>query len=161
MGINKPRGIFIKVLFIVTFSVSIGIIFAGPLHNIITDALAGESEGSEDEADFDNIIINNDDYEKDRKGPVPFAHKKHAKEYGLLCWDCHHQYDDEGKNEYSPWGVTEKCSDCHDASVKEGNIVKLQTAYHLTCKTCHEEMKIFGDEPFVYRKCTKCHESNE
>jgi hypothetical protein len=111
-----------------------------------------------DPQELDNITINNSDYEKDRKGPVLFPHRKHALDFKVLCWECHHNYDDK-VNVWSPWGETEKCIACHDPMEADGEIVKLQTAYHLNCKTCHTEKKIFTDaDPLAYRKCTTCHE---
>jgi hypothetical protein len=108
--------------------------------------------------DLDTIIINNTDYDNDRKGPVAFPHRKHALDYKVLCWDCHHNYDDDQVNVWSPWEGTEKCIDCHDPTEADGKILKLQTAYHVNCKTCHVEQKIFDDDPLAYRKCTTCHE---
>ncbi len=118
-------------------------------------------EGITQYHELDYIIINNTDYEKDRKGPVPFPHRKHALDYQVSCWDCHHDYGDE-ENEWSPWGETEKCIECHDPYEKDGDILKLQTAYHLNCKKCHLERKIFKDEsPLAYRRCTTCHAKAE
>ena len=124
-------------------------------------AFAGENESVDDEDNLDVIVINNDVYEKDRRGPVIFPHLKHAKDDKLLCWECHHEYDDGGNNIYVPWNSTLACADCHDPDEKVDNVVKLQTAYHLSCKNCHEKMKIYGDEPFAYRKCNRCHEREE
>ena len=117
------------------------------------------AQGSEAESQaLDNIIINNDDYDNDRKGPVQFPHRKHAWDYKVLCWDCHHNYDNDNVNVWAPWGETEKCIDCHDPVESDGEIMKLQTAYHLNCKTCHIERKIFKDKgPLEYRKCNTCH----
>ncbi len=107
--------------------------------------------------ELDYVVIDNEVYEKDRKGPVSFAHRKHAKEYGVSCWDCHHDYADSG-NTWSPWGDTMACVECHDPYEDDGAIMKLQTAYHLNCKTCHKEKAVFGNDAQAYRKCTTCHE---
>lgn len=103
------------------------------------------------------MIIDNEVYEKERKGPVLFAHRKHAKEYGVSCWDCHHDYAD-GENIWAPWEDTMACIECHDPAQDDGAIMKLQTAYHLNCKTCHKEQAVFGNDAQAYRKCTTCHE---
>lgn len=113
-------------------------------------------EGITEYHELDHIIINNSDYKKDRKGPVPFPHRKHALDYQVSCWDCHHIYEGE-VNEWAPWGETYKCIECHDPLEKVGNTEKLQTAYHLSCKKCHLEKKIFEDEPLAYRRCSTCH----
>lgn len=106
--------------------------------------------------ELDYIVINNEVYEKDRKGPVYFGHRKHAKEYGVSCWDCHHDYVDD-KNMWSPWTDTMECVECHDPYEDNGAIMRLQTAYHLNCKTCHKENAVFGNDAQAYRKCNTCH----
>ncbi|MFC1532816.1 cytochrome c3 family protein [Thermodesulfobacteriota bacterium] len=159
MNINKGSGLFTKTFFIITLCLSAVFILTVYGNKAVTAVLAGEPENTTDIQKLDVIVIDNKDYyEKDRKGPVSFPHKKHAREYKLLCWECHHEYED-GKNIYSPWGATEKCSECHDPEEKQDDVMKLQTAYHLNCKICHKTLAIFGDEPLVYRKCTKCHEN--
>ncbi|MFC1867628.1 cytochrome c3 family protein [Thermodesulfobacteriota bacterium] len=161
MKINrKLSGGFKKTVLFITVCVSVGIILAisGTTSVIRADNDATESPGDANEYDF--IVIDNEGYEKDRKGPVNFAHKKHALEYKLLCWECHHEYID-GKNIYSPWGTTKKCVECHDPTEKQEKVMKLQTSYHLNCKICHKKMAVFGDNSFEYRKCNKCHEKAE
>jgi hypothetical protein len=150
--LNKP----FKTALIICSCLIIGFLFIKSDFKIQMNAFAEEQEMDIDETDLDVILINNQDYDKDRKGPVSFPHKAHAKDYNLLCWDCHHEYED-GENIYSPWGTTLLCADCHDPYEKFDEVVKLKTAYHLSCKTCHEKMKIYGDEPFAYRKCNRCH----
>ena len=147
MRIKKTLGGFSKIWLIVILCVSIGIIFT---------LKAGVTEMHE----FDVIILDKNDFPKRRKGPVRFEHRKHALNYNVSCWDCHHEYED-GKNIYSPWNSTLQCADCHDPETKEDNIVKLQTAFHLSCKTCHEKEKIFGDNPLAYRECNRCHEKEK
>lgn len=126
---------------------------------------AGDNEGSEDKAvagaegsqGLDVIIISNDVYDKDRKGPVTFSHRKHAKDYGISCWDCHHVYE-EGINTWSPWEGADKCSDCHDPDEKMDGAMKLQTAYHVNCKNCHKDMAKEKKTTGPYRKCLTCHQ---
>ncbi|NLD38503.1 MAG: cytochrome c3 family protein [Desulfatiglans sp.] len=102
------------------------------------------------------IIIDNNGYRTDRKGPSRFEHVKHARDYKISCWECHHDYKD-GKNIWSPWGEIKKCSDCHDPLEKIENRPGLQAAYHKNCKVCHNEKRIFKDDNLAYRKCTTCH----
>ena len=151
MRINKRWGLLSIVLLIILFCVSGGVV-AIKAQNPTNDI-----EGVSGTNKFDIITIDNSGYEKDRKGPVEFAHKEHARDYEIFCWDCHHDYQDN-QNIWSPWGTTQKCIACHDPSQKKDTAMKLQTAYHLNCKTCHIERKIFQDEPLAYRKCFKCHE---
>ena len=146
---KKKRWRLLKMgLFIICLFISGGIFAASGQTN---------QESISEYHELDNIIINNSGYKKDRKGPVHFPHRKHALDYHVSCWDCHHDYGDE-VNEWSPWGETRKCVECHDPLEKTGDIEKLQTAYHLSCKKCHRERKIFKDEPsLAYRRCTTCH----
>jgi hypothetical protein len=104
----------------------------------------------------DEVTIENQ-YEKDRKPPVKLTHKKHATDYGVSCEDCHHDYQG-GKNVWKEGDEVKKCSACHDPENKQGNVDKLNNAYHQNCKDCHKELVKSGkskDAP--YRKCTKCH----
>ena len=170
--------------------------------------------------DLEVITIENKDYKKDRKGPAKFEHVKHAREYKISCWECHHEYKEDQQNEetlatveeqveetepveevlevedaadaedvedlaqaeegaqtgedlkseqplpkeltaqniWSPWGITKKCSECHDPQVKKNDVIKLQAAYHKNCKNCHKERRIYGNKILDYRKCTACHQ---
>jgi hypothetical protein len=161
MRISKGPVTLTKFLLITVICVSIGVLstIVGLKNN--AGAEPEEDSGIHDYQGLDVIVINNDIYEKDRKGLCYFEHRKHAFEYDISCWKCHHDFDD-GENIWSPWeGETLLCSDCHDPEDEDGNIVKLHTAYHLNCKGCHEEREIFGDDPLAYRKCTTCHEKTE
>ena len=94
------------------------------------EAAADDSEKdmAVDESDESNVIvIDNEDYEKNRQGRVVFTHTKHAKDYNVSCWDCHHEYDDK-KNLWTPLGETLACGDCHDPSEVQEEAVRLQTA---------------------------------
>lgn len=152
--------------------------------------------------DLEVITINNKGYKKDRKGPAKFDHVKHARDYKISCWECHHEYKDNkqtkkvdeaeeiqqaeqtekkvddvknvenvkneqnektlpkeltAQNIWSPWGKTKKCIECHDPVEKKNDTLKLQAAYHINCKTCHKERRIYGNDYLAYRKCTTCH----
>lgn len=160
MRVYGNVGGFIKIILILLICVSAVFLFTTSNMKSVITAFAEEPESASESEDLDTILIDNEDYEKDRKGPVLFPHKKHARDFKILCWDCHHEYDD-GENIYSPWGDAYACIDCHDPYEKMDNIVKLQTAYHLSCKGCHEKMEIYGDEPLAYRKCNRCHEDRQ
>jgi hypothetical protein len=153
-------GGYIKIILMIMVCVSMVFLFTTSDLKSVLNAFAEEQEEMSETEDLDTIVIDNKDYEKDRKGPVIFPHLAHARDYKILCWDCHHEYDD-GENIYEPWVETLACIDCHDPYEKFDTIVKLQTAYHLSCKGCHEEMKIYGDEPLAYRKCNRCHEDKK
>jgi hypothetical protein len=103
----------------------------------------------------DEIIIENQDYETDRKKPVVFSHKKHMEEYDIACTKCHHAYQN-GKNIWKEGNPVEKCADCHDPTEDQDDVMKLQTAYHNNCKNCHKEVSKEGKEA-PYQKCSDCH----
>lgn len=99
-----------------------------------------------------DIKINNEGYAKDKKGPVPFSHKAHIEKHGVLCIECHHVYKD-GKNVWKEGDPVQKCGECHNPLKREGNVHKLQNAFHKNCKECH---KAKNAGPF--KKCNDCHE---
>ena len=128
-----------------------------------TDKVEGISSGDEKEGGARNlnvILLNNQGYKKKRKGPVEFTHKKHAYEYRFLCWDCHHDYKD-GQNIWVPWGVTKRCSQCHDPRKKEPNKIMLQKAFHYQCKGCHRDLEKIGRKAGAYDKCGGCHKKKD
>ncbi|MBN2124287.1 MAG: cytochrome c3 family protein [Deltaproteobacteria bacterium] len=118
-------------------------------------AKEGQQEAVVSEADV--VVIDNGDYEKDRRGPVRFTHKRHALDYGISCWDCHHKYEG-GRNDWRPWDETLMCSDCHEAQTDQEKAVNLQKAFHANCKGCHESMAKEGKKTGPHRGCFGCHE---
>lgn len=110
-----------------------------------------------DSSGLDVIVINKEGYTKDRRGPVTFTHKKHALDYKILCWECHHEYVD-GKNVWVPWDSADSCDTCHDPQEKQDNAMKLKTAYHVNCKNCHKALAKENKKSGPYRKCLQCHE---
>jgi len=106
----------------------------------------------------DEIVISNEGYQTDKKGPVKLSHKKHAAEYGAKCTDCHHIYKD-GKNVLTEKDPIEKCSKCHSPLKKEGKVLKLNLAYHKNCKNCHKEISEKDpSKKAPFKKCNDCHE---
>jgi hypothetical protein len=108
----------------------------------------------------DDILLENEDYKKDRKGPVPFSHLNHSEDYEVACDQCHHEYDD-GKNVWQEGDTVKKCGDCHDPKETKGDIKKLQLAFHRNCKNCHKELAKEGiSEDAPFKKCGDCHEKS-
>ncbi|MBU2498331.1 MAG: cytochrome c family protein [Proteobacteria bacterium] len=106
----------------------------------------------------EEVIVDSDVYDTDRKGPVVLSHRIHAEDYDVACKECHHDYDEDGKSLWEEGDPVEKCGSCHDPSVNEGNMKKLRIAFHINCKGCHKRMKkegISDDAP--YRNCYDCH----
>lgn len=165
---HKPGSTFRSALIIMLLFIA-GFAFIS--YNTILHAENGEDPSKivQESPDLDIIIINNNIYKEERKEPVRFEHKKHAMDRKITCFECHHEYkEDENlgedkkdrENLYDPWKETKKCSKCHDPLEIKDKAPKLQAAYHLSCKGCHEKRKIFKDKPqgpLEYRKCTPCH----
>jgi hypothetical protein len=124
-------------------------------------AAAEKPTESGSSSDLDVIIINNKDYKSKRRGPVTFPHLKHAKDYNISCWQCHHQYDDT-VNVWDPWSEeTLGCADCHQPLKGEGQLVGLQKAYHLLCRDCHKTLLEQHKKAGPYRGCLQCHEKTK
>ena len=115
---------------------------------------------AESDSDKDVIVIDNKDYKSKRRGPVAFSHLKHAKDYNVSCWDCHHEFEDN-VNVWVPWSETARCADCHDPGKGDEEMVGLQKAYHVNCKTCHEKLAGQNKKTGPYRGCFGCHEKGK
>jgi|GEM_PF-181952 len=121
-------------------------------------AVAADETGAvERPQQIDQITLHYQSYEKDRQGPVGFSHGRHAREYQISCWECHHEYSTDGKNIWAPWGKTEKCIACHEPNEKEDGVLSLTAAFHSKCMTCHEERDIYKGEIKRYKDCGQCH----
>jgi hypothetical protein len=101
------------------------------------------------------IVIENEGYKKDIKGPVAFNHQQHSEDYGIQCEECHHEYQD-GKNIWQEGMEVKKCIACHDPQKKQGNADRLNNAFHKNCRNCHKDIK--DDDKAPYRKCSGCHQ---
>lgn len=123
-------------------------------------AAAAESKESTSPSDGDVIVIDNEDYKSKRRGPVAFSHLKHAKDYKISCWDCHHEYEDN-VNVWVPWSETARCADCHDPGKGDSEMVGLQKAYHMNCKTCHQQLADQKKKTGPYRGCYGCHQKEK
>ena len=121
-----------------------------------TAGIASDVKAKADPGNLNLILLDNPGYKKKRKGPVEFTHKKHAYQYRLFCWDCHHDYKD-GQNVWVPWGETKRCNQCHDPKSKEHNKIMLQKAFHYQCKGCHKDLAKKKMKTGAYRKCGGCH----
>jgi hypothetical protein len=102
----------------------------------------------------EDILIENEGYKSDKKGPVKLSHKKHSTDYGAACTDCHHEYEGD-KNVWKEGQPVKKCAECHDPQKTEGNVKRLMTAYHNNCKDCHKQ---HPDTNAPYKKCNDCHQ---
>ncbi|MCD6295706.1 MAG: Ig-like domain-containing protein, partial [Deltaproteobacteria bacterium] len=105
----------------------------------------------------DVIMIDNQGFKVRKKGPVKLHHKKHGRDYKVACTECHHVYQG-GKNVWTEKDEVKTCISCHHPQKKQGNVDKLQNAYHKNCKTCHK--KLVRENKSVtapYKKCGDCH----
>lgn len=106
----------------------------------------------------EDMMIDNEGYEPDRKSPVSFSHLNHAEDYEVSCMQCHHEYRD-GENVWNEGDPVKKCIECHSPVENQGEVKKLSIAFHKNCKACHRNLAKEGitkDAP--YRQCTDCHE---
>jgi len=106
----------------------------------------------------DEILINNDEYRQNRKGPVLFSHLSHAEDYDVTCEECHHDYYD-GENAWKEGDPVIKCIECHDPIDSVEEVKKLKIAYHRNCIGCHKQVfdeEISEDAP--RNRCYDCHE---
>jgi hypothetical protein len=112
------------------------------------------------EAVSDEIIIQNKGYTKDKKGGVKLTHKKHNIDYKIACDECHHVYED-GKNVWKEGDKVDKCSACHNPKKKDGEVIKLQNAFHRNCKNCHKALLKEEKPTGPFKKCNDCHEKKK
>jgi hypothetical protein len=120
---------------------------SSPLKGSLALAADEKSTESESSSDLDVIIIDNKVYKSKRRGPVFFIHLKHAKDYSISCWECHHEYEDR-VNVWVPWSdETPGCADCHDPGKGEGKMAGLQNAYHVLCRDRHKTLKEQNKKP--------------
>lgn len=103
------------------------------------------------------MLIQNDVYPNRKMGPVKFTHDAHFDDYGLSCDECHHDYVD-GKNVWTEWDDVRPCVSCHAPDKHQGNVYKLATSYHKSCRTCHHMVNEPGDEEYAPFRCYSCHE---
>lgn len=105
----------------------------------------------------DEVIIQNTGYKQDKKGAVHFSHKKHHADYKVACTECHHNYEN-GKNVWKEGDPVKPCKDCHDPLKAQGNVPKLQNAFHKNCKNCHRDLAKAGKKSGPFKKCNDCHQ---
>ncbi len=106
----------------------------------------------------EDILIENEGYATDRKGPVSFSHLSHSEDYGVECRECHHIYED-GENVWDESDEVQKCRECHIPTENRGKVKKLKIAFHRKCKNCHRKLTKEGmSDDAPYRKCSDCHE---
>jgi hypothetical protein len=153
MGMNrhfygKPE---IQVVFT---GILIGLLCVVACPMLMKAATVGAAESLETPEEID---IENNVYEVDRKGSVWFPHLDHAEGYDIDCHACHHEYQGS-KNIWQEGQPVKKCLSCHDPARNEGRLKKLRTAFHGNCKGCHKKLAKEGETTAPYKKCTDCHE---
>ena len=166
MKFNHKSGVSFRIFLVLVLFLIAGVIMVSNSTDTYADDEKEPEKISQQTQELDIITIDNKGYKKDRKGPSEFNHIKHARDYKVTCYECHHVYketekDEDGKkiNMWSPWEKEQKqkCSECHDPLVEKDGAMILQAAYHKNCKVCHIEKKIYKYDVLAYRKCTTCH----
>ena len=101
-------------------------------------------------------MIEHFEYEDpDSQARVTFTHLSHHRDYKISCASCHHRYEN-GENVWQPGDKIQKCNTCHKAKTEHG-VVKLKTAFHRQCKSCHQTL-VQGGTPAPIR-CEECHQT--
>ena len=88
-----------------------------------------------------------------KEASVTFTHLYHQREYKIACTTCHHRYEN-GENVWQPGDQVQKCQECHKPTDQNG-VVKLKTAFHRQCLSCHDTLAQSGKPAPV--KCDQCH----
>ncbi|MBL7100389.1 MAG: cytochrome c3 family protein [Nanoarchaeota archaeon] len=102
------------------------------------------------------LLIDKKVFTNRRKGGVKFTHDQHKDVYKISCKECHHKYEND-ENIWKDTDSVQGCEACHHPVEKQGNVDKLQMAYHKNCKDCHKKLAEEGkNAPF--KKCNGCHE---
>lgn len=103
-------------------------------------AWAEKYETDAGEAESDVLIQKEDAFGGKLKRPgVPFSHQAHHEDFTIKCASCHHDFDDEGNNTWTPEDGAAACEDCHESPyTNDGKMPSLFNAFHRQCKTCHE-----------------------
>ena len=122
---------------------------------LTTSALIADNDSEELP---DEILIDNDEYNQNRKGPVLFSHLSHAEDYDITCEECHHDYYD-GTNAWEEGDPVIKCIECHDPTDSDEEVKKLKIAYHRNCIGCHK--KVFEEEISEDAPRTRCYDCHE
>lgn len=87
--------------------------------------------------------------------PVIFPHDLHMS--GFDCFDCHHDYDEDGNNILDDYALEEGnpdilCGACHTGKTT----IEPREAFHLQCMGCHEQFT-FNKRPTGPVLCGECH----
>ena len=147
MNLNHKPGISFRILFIL-----LSILIAGSfMVSNSTTSYADDEKASEEICQCPNIeeleviTIDNKGYKKDRKGPAKFEHVKHARDYKISCWECHHEYKDNQDAQESQ--VSQEAQVSEDIGSTEGA----------------ENTNKNEENPNIYspwgktKKCSECH----
>lgn len=97
------------------------------------------------------VVVDNGVFDSPRRAPAVFVHDTHNETAEIEdCSQCHHVYDEHGKQIEDESSEDQRCSECH-ASGAQGRKPALMKAYHLNCKGCHVTQ---GKGPVM---CGECH----
>ncbi len=98
------------------------------------------------------IELNSEELGIHQRPFVQFTHEQHAAV--IECLRCHHDLDNYGNNLGSEG---QPCSDCHTGNPGK-NPVPLQKAFHMQCKSCHDQLLARGT-PGGPLMCGECHKN--
>lgn len=106
--------------------------------------------------DLEVIVIDNKGYKKDRKGPCKFTHVKHAKDFKISCWECHHDFNKDSNNAWivpKPQAILEAQG---TEEIKDTEADKKA----LEAQEAQENLNIWSPWGKT-KKCSECHDPNE
>jgi hypothetical protein len=101
----------------------------------------------------DVIVLQHEELAPHERPIVGFTHEQHANI--IECKRCHHEFDQYGNN---IGGDGQPCWECHGRESEDGK-VSLVDAFHMQCKSCHEDMLAKG-MPTGPIMCGGCHVRN-
>ena len=170
MNFNHKPGVFLRFCLVLIF-----LLCAGSLIILNSSILYADDEKISEEMarkikELEIITIENTGYDKDRKGPAEFEHVKHAREYQISCWDCHHEYKDDQQIEQP----TETAKSEQGEKTVQDEEPKEPKPKHLTdqniwspwgktkkCSECHDPKEKKDDvimlQAAYHRNCKTCH----
>ena len=167
---HKPRTFF-RVCLILIFLLIVGVLMIPNNSVTYADDEIMPEEMAQKIKDLEIITIDNKGYKKDRKDPAKFEHLKHAREYSISCWECHHEYKEVQPNDQQPPQEVKNEPTVQDegSEKKEKVLPKELTAENLwspwgktkKCSECHDPQVKKNDliklQAAYHKNCKTCH----
>ena len=178
MNLKHKPGVFFRIFLVLIFLLIAGYLMNSD--NSMTYA-ADDEKMSEEMAkkikELEIITIDNKGYKKDRKDPAKFEHVKHAREYKISCWECHHEYKKDELNDKQPAQEVKNEETAQDNETvqseegakkdkvipKELSAENIWSPWGITkkCAECHDPVEKKDDviklQAAYHKNCKTCH----